>query len=780
LLKTRKRWVSLLTAVVMIAALLVPFAGTASAVTTYNVNTTPSVQADGSLAQQPGNFLQISADTVQASLANDSELFLDVQSSPSGFGIALGTPVFSGIFTSGADSGFGVTAVVYVTTTSAATVVQGQNVYKGYKLRVETAGAALTGSYPANSTISIPITYLVVPGGVSGSVNLNASSPGGLFSSGTVPIATAGTGAVTLAAESVETVTDSGGTVGTIDITESLAGALANSGSTAALKLTLPSGFTWTGVGTPQVVWGTFLGGATPFNTPLNASANANLINFSTSNNDRALNISVGPAAISTARAFIKLTPTIAVDPSIAKLGDVVVTVGGAADGSPSTLTVAKYGTFELGVKEVGEVPAVTAGKAVELGKFQITEGVAGSLVNNRTIKLSLPSNVYWVEGSMPEIDNSLSTKGGVGNIAFDRVGSSGNEISATVPYTANSTAAILVFKNAEVTTPVSFTGPIEVTVSGTQGITGTLTLANVASAVSVTAGSPVNVQIGTAGVKVADYTITEAAAGNLESTITWSAQDTTTGQVETTSLNTTAFVKLTLPTGVNFTVAPTVTVTAGDLQIGTVSTGTGFAQFNIKSTSTVASTITVSNIQLTIDRTVPEGTVKISVKGPAVDQNLNNSQTAVIYPNNTSAASAVVANVATGPSGQLTGKAVFKIGEASYTLNGETVAIDVAPFISDSRTFLPVRFIANALGVNDANIMWDEATRKVTIISGDRVVQLTIGSKVLLLNGAAITMDVAPMITNDRTVLPVRWVAQALGAEITWDATEQTVTIDF
>ena len=57
-------------------------------------------------------------------------------------------------------------------------------------------------------------------------------------------------------------------------------------------------------------------------------------------------------------------------------------------------------------------------------------------------------------------------------------------------------------------------------------------------------------------------------------------------------------------------------------------------------------------------------------------------------------------------------------------------------------------------------------------------VVQLTIGSTTMLLNGAPITMDTAPEITSGRTCLPVAWVAKALGANIQWDATTQTVTI--
>jgi hypothetical protein len=125
-------------------------------------------------------------------------------------------------------------------------------------------------------------------------------------------------------------------------------------------------------------------------------------------------------------------------------------------------------------------------------------------------------------------------------------------------------------------------------------------------------------------------------------------------------------------------------------------------------------------------------------------------------------------------------GAAVFKIGQTSFTVNGAVYNIDVAPYIKDSRAFLPLRYMANALGVQNSNILYDPASRKVTIIRGSTTVQLTIGSATMLINGAGIMMDAVPEINAGRTCLPVVWLAQALSANITWDATAQTVTITF
>ena len=117
-------------------------------------------------------------------------------------------------------------------------------------------------------------------------------------------------------------------------------------------------------------------------------------------------------------------------------------------------------------------------------------------------------------------------------------------------------------------------------------------------------------------------------------------------------------------------------------------------------------------------------------------------------------------------------------VGSTSYTVNGVTKTMDAAPYIKDSRTFVPVRYVANALGVTDDNIIWDGVKKTVTLIKGDRVVQMTIGSKTMLINGAAITMDTAPEIVSPgRTMLPIRFVAQALGATVNWDPATNTAT---
>ena len=121
---------------------------------------------------------------------------------------------------------------------------------------------------------------------------------------------------------------------------------------------------------------------------------------------------------------------------------------------------------------------------------------------------------------------------------------------------------------------------------------------------------------------------------------------------------------------------------------------------------------------------------------------------------------------------------AKFVIGKASYEADGVSKQMDAAAFIANNRTYVPVRYLALALGVAEKDIGWDGKTRTVTLTLGNVTLKLTVGSKTLYVNGQAKQMDVAPVIKNKRTYLPARWVAEAFGYEAHWDVGTKTVLI--
>lgn len=126
----------------------------------------------------------------------------------------------------------------------------------------------------------------------------------------------------------------------------------------------------------------------------------------------------------------------------------------------------------------------------------------------------------------------------------------------------------------------------------------------------------------------------------------------------------------------------------------------------------------------------------------------------------------------------------VFKIGDLNYytqvigTDKVDSVKMDAAPMISSDRTFVPVRYLGNALGVSDNNIAWDNNTRTATL-QGKNELKLTIGRKAIAVNNKESVIDVAPMIANPgRTMLPARYVAEGLGFTVDWDADNQLVIV--
>ncbi len=110
--------------------------------------------------------------------------------------------------------------------------------------------------------------------------------------------------------------------------------------------------------------------------------------------------------------------------------------------------------------------------------------------------------------------------------------------------------------------------------------------------------------------------------------------------------------------------------------------------------------------------------------------------------------------------------------------VNGQPVNFDVPPEIVNGRTFVPIRSLAYSLGMTEENISWDGATNTVTVMKGDLTIKLSISSNQLIVNGEAREMDVVPYMKNDRTLVPLRFIAEALGLTVEWDEVNQQVTI--
>jgi len=112
--------------------------------------------------------------------------------------------------------------------------------------------------------------------------------------------------------------------------------------------------------------------------------------------------------------------------------------------------------------------------------------------------------------------------------------------------------------------------------------------------------------------------------------------------------------------------------------------------------------------------------------------------------------------------------------------IDGQSIEMDVPPFIRDGRTFVPLRAIGEAIGV----VEWlgEAQTASITLPNGT-IIAMTIGQYVILVTGnegssSVVENDAAPVIVDGRTMLPVRGLAEAAGFNVVWDGANQNVII--
>ncbi|MBM6829062.1 hypothetical protein H9X85_05675 [Anaerotignum lactatifermentans] len=239
------------------------------------------------------------------------------------------------------------------------------------------------------------------------------------------------------------------------------------------------------------------------------------------------------------------------------------------------------------------------------------------------------------------------------------------------------------------------------------------------------------------------------------------------------------------------------------DMELKTTQSG-GTLTFEVKSTSDEAASVTISDMELYMDRNIPTGAYALELYTTMSDA--YEAQLLYAY-DDTDAATAdygddldgdnfvgditdysnVVKdsfiNVITGTTdgAMFTTKVVVPVGE-NYLISGDTqIELDVPAYINaDGYTMLPVRAVSTALGIDNNSVLWDQDSKTVTILYGQRIISMTYGQKVMYVNGQAIATSSAVEITDDRAFLPMRDLATALGiTDITWDDTTKTATLN-
>jgi hypothetical protein len=108
-------------------------------------------------------------------------------------------------------------------------------------------------------------------------------------------------------------------------------------------------------------------------------------------------------------------------------------------------------------------------------------------------------------------------------------------------------------------------------------------------------------------------------------------------------------------------------------------------------------------------------------------------------------------------------------------TINGIPQAFEVPPQIINDRTMLPFRAIGEALGMV---VDFDNETRTATMTADGITVTHIILTNEITVNGVTSTFDVSSVIVDNRTLMPVRMLVEAIGAQVDWDGNTRTAVI--
>jgi len=609
-----------------------------------------------------------------------------------------------------------------------------------------------------------------------GDIPLTFDAASGGFDEGFIEVGRVGEGQVTVSVVDDENFGDNGGNV-VLRIREDRAGAL--KADAKSLKITLPKGFHWSAPANNTQIQAASTydhdgDNATPEITSpawLVDGVHGEVAGYKINIDQDEMLLNVNAKTVTKA-AYIEIRAGIKVEDSTrADTGDIVATVSGDSKVTPSEIVVGRYGDFTVEVT-AGDPTTVYAGQVEQkIADIFLQEDVAKSLVAGRSVTLTLPDWAKW--GSLKGAYDHKKVE--LKDLTFP--GKDGRVAKFTVNGASSSAAKIKLDKLEVVLSPEAPEGDLEVEVAGSAGVRGTVKVAEVKKPLEMTVDSYPVIIIGKADQAIGEITITEAKAGLLKKD-----KD----------------LVISLPKDVDWDDWE-VEVTEGDLEISRVKETNNKLNIRIKDDSREASTIKVTG-SATAFRTVPEGRVVAEIGGDAIvvvndttevskyytpvgttSWNIAGKEaikydTEGLFPKETSVAEGQVATVGTPAPGEQKITAVFKLGSTDWTLNDVAQTMDVAPYAKDGRTYLPMRYVAKALGIPDTGILWKAGT--ATFISADRVVSVTIGSNVMTINGAPVPIDAAPEITNGRTMLPIRWVATAFGINVDWNAETQEVTV--
>lgn len=116
-----------------------------------------------------------------------------------------------------------------------------------------------------------------------------------------------------------------------------------------------------------------------------------------------------------------------------------------------------------------------------------------------------------------------------------------------------------------------------------------------------------------------------------------------------------------------------------------------------------------------------------------------------------------------------------MQVGNSSALVNGDSIPLASPPIVQGGTSYVPLRFIGEAFG---ATVNWDGVFELVDIELGATHIRLQVGRTIASVNGKRLALLTPPLLMRGVTMVPVRFVSDALGAQVVWDATTKTISL--
>ncbi len=116
-----------------------------------------------------------------------------------------------------------------------------------------------------------------------------------------------------------------------------------------------------------------------------------------------------------------------------------------------------------------------------------------------------------------------------------------------------------------------------------------------------------------------------------------------------------------------------------------------------------------------------------------------------------------------------------FRLGDSTLKINGADVTV-ATPFEENGTTLVPLRVITEAFG---AKVDWNDADQSITLTYGDTAINIQIDSADAKINGESKTLSLAPRLVNDTTMVPLRFITENFGADVSYDEKTEAILVE-